>query len=155
MPRQSQACQILECWGTGEGRGMNRGLAKLKLESTALPHIWGVDGLWVPYNEVCERVWGSRGFPVGQRQGRRVPWGLPDLSSCCPVDSRCSFTRLWSQPQAPGARVQDRASTLFVLQAWSSGLALPLDTVSIARGHVRLPGPFDNANISSQKKNEH
>lgn len=58
---------------------MNGGLAKLKLESTALPHIWGIDGLWVPYNDVCERVWGSRGFPVGQRQGRRVPWGLPDL----------------------------------------------------------------------------
>lgn len=78
--RQSQACQILECWGQGRV-GVN-GLAKLRLESTALPHIWGIDGLWVPYNvDVHERVWGNRGFPVGQRQGMRVLWSLPDLPS--------------------------------------------------------------------------
>lgn len=64
--------------------GVNSGLAKLRLESTTLPHIWGVDGLWVPYNvDMHERVWGNRGFPVGQRQGMRVLWSLPDLPFCC------------------------------------------------------------------------
>lgn len=91
--------------GQGKGEGVNGGLAKLRLESTALPHIWGIDGLWVPYNvDVHERVWGNRGFPVGQRQGMRVLWSLPDLLSvACGLELQ--FHKTVESAPGPGFRI--------------------------------------------------
>lgn len=133
--------------------GVNGGLAKLRLESTALPHIWGIDGLWVPYNvDVHERVWGNRGFPVGQRQGMRVLWSLPDLPFLLPVDLSCSFTRLWSQLRGPG--VQDRASTICA-SSLEFRASTPLDAVSRAQGHVGLQVPLTMLTFKSQNKKEH